>query len=219
MRYYPVFLDVKGKDCLVVGGGPVGVRKAMTLAGCGASVTVVSERFSRIQCLHAAGIRTEQRRFDPADIQGRFLVFAATDDSRLNRLIKARASACNILCNVADGPSDSDFIVPSTVQRGELTVAVSTSGASPAMARKVRRDLETLFGPEYEQTLILMGNIRKKLLAAGHAPEDHRRDLNRLIDRGILDLIRKKDRAAVDAVLREIFGMGYRYQDLVAVKE
>ncbi len=220
MRYYPIFLDVKDKDCLIVGGGPVGIRKALTLEKCGARVKVISDRFPQgTDGLTGTSIVVAEKKYEKKDIKGMFLVFAATDNSDLNREVKKDAAELNILCNVADAIGETDFLVPSVVNRGDLTVAVSTSGASPAMAKKIRQDLEMVFDPAYAKVLCLMGNIRKKLLSAGHAPDDHRQAFSNLIDRGILALVRAGDEMNINLILNEIFGNGYMYQELVSGKE
>jgi precorrin-2 dehydrogenase/sirohydrochlorin ferrochelatase len=220
MKYYPVFLDVKDKRCLVVGGGAVGARKAATLEKCGARVVVVSERFSeRFDDLETKNIRLENRKYDRDDVADMFLVFAATDDAGLNARIKKDAAALNILCNVADAPDESEFILPSIVERGDLLVAVSTCGSSPAMAKKIRQELDAQFGEEYAQLLQLMGNMRRKLLSQGHDPQGHKKIFHSLIDKGILDLIKTGDEKNINVILNDIPGEGYTYRDLVSVKE
>jgi len=217
MRYYPIFLDMKDKKCLVVGGGAVGIRKALTLEKCGARVKVISERFAKEKDgIKETSIVLVEKKYEKKDIRGMFLVFAATNNTELNQEIKKDAADSHILCNVADSSGDSDFLVPSTVDRGDLIVAVSTSGTSPAVAKKIRQDLEGFLGPAYDRLLRLTANIRKKLLAAGHAPEEHRQAFSHLLDRGILDLIRAGDTIAVNLILDEIFGKGYSYQELVS---
>jgi precorrin-2 dehydrogenase/sirohydrochlorin ferrochelatase len=217
MRYYPIFLELKNKNCLVVGGGPVGIRKALTLEKCGAAVRVISEKFAEgTTAFTGKKIIFTEKKYEKKDIQGMFLVFAATNNAELNRKIKKDASGSHILCNVADAPDTSDFLVPSTVDRGDLIVAVSTSGTSPAVAKKIRQELEDFFDPAYVPLLCLMGNIRKKLLSAGHSPDEHKKAFSDLMDKGILDLIKTGDVTAVDLILNEIFGKGYRYQELVS---
>mgnify|MGYP003957660693 FL=1 len=138
MKYYPIFLDIKDKDCLIVGGGKVGARKAATLEKCGANVRVISDRFShKFDELEKSSICLEKKKYEQKDIKGMFFVFAATNNTNLNWQIKQDASLLNILCNVADAPDNSDFLLPSIVDRGDLVVAVSTSGSSPAMAKKI----------------------------------------------------------------------------------
>ncbi|MBU1341278.1 MAG: bifunctional precorrin-2 dehydrogenase/sirohydrochlorin ferrochelatase [Proteobacteria bacterium] len=217
MKYYPIFLDVKDKDCLVVGGGPVGARKAETLEKCGASVTLISDRHSpSVEGLKQGAVCIKIKSYEKEDAEGRFLVFAATHNADLNAQIKKDAAALNILCNVADAPENSDFVLPSIVDRKELIVAISTSGSSPAMAKKIRQDLEKHFGPEYAQFLALMGTIRKRLLSSGHAPDDHKKIFYALIEKGLLGLIRANDDIKINAVLQDVLGKEYQYQDLVS---
>lgn len=217
MKYYPIFLDIKGKDCLVVGGGAVGTRKAATLEKCGAKVTIISDRFSPgFDDLEKTSICLEKKKYGKEDVKGMFLVFAATNNADLNQQIKNDASRLNILCNIADAPDNSDFLLPAIVDRGDLLLAVSTSGSSPAMAKKIRKDLEDQFGPEYAQLLCLMGDIRKKLLSSGHAPDDHRKVFHTLIDKGILELIKANDETNINEVLCDVLGRKYSYQDLVS---
>lgn len=217
MKYYPIFLDIKGKDCLVVGGGAVGARKAATLEKCGAKVTIISDRFSSgFDDLEKTSICLKKKKYGKEDVKGMFLVFAATNNADLNQQIKNDASRLNILCNIADAPDNSDFLLPAIVDRGDLILAVSTSGSSPAMAKKIRKDLEDQFGPEYAQLLCLMGDIRKKLLSSGHAPDDHRKVFHTLIDKGILELIKANDETNINEVLCDVLGRKYSYQDLVS---
>ncbi len=208
---------MKDKKCLVVGGGLVGIRKALTLEKCGAKVKVISDRFSQgMDDFKGTSILFIEKKYEKKDIKGMFLVFAATNNADLNKEIKMDAAGSNILCNVADATDQSDFLVPATVDRGDLIVAVSTSGASPAMAKKIRRELEEFFDPAYAQLLCLMGNIRKKLLSTGHAPGEHRQAFSGLIQRGILELIRTGDEISINSILYEIFGKGYTYRELVS---
>ncbi len=216
MKYYPIFLDMHGRDCLVVGAGPVGVRKAVTLEKCGASVKLISDAFSaRFDELQKTSICFVKKRYEKKDVKGMFFVFAATNNADLNRQIKDDASLLNILCNVADAPDNSDFLLPSIVERGDLIVAVSTSGSSPAMAKRIKQDLENHLGPEYAQFLRLMGNIRKRLLSSGGAPDDHKAIFHALIEKGVLALIQANDDIKINAVLWDVLGKEYTYEDLV----
>lgn len=219
MKYYPIFLDIKGKNCLVIGGGPVGARKASALEKCGANVRVISDRFAaQFDALKATSICLEKKEYGKEDIKGMFLVFAATNNADLNRQIKADALQLDILCNVADAPDNSDFILPSIVDRGDLIMAVSTSGSSPAMAKKIRQDLEHQFGPEYAKLLQVMGNVRKRLLVSGHAPDEHKQVFHTLIEKGVLELIQANDEININAVLCDVLGKEYTYQDLVSTR-
>jgi precorrin-2 dehydrogenase/sirohydrochlorin ferrochelatase len=218
MRYYPIQLDVRSRRCLVVGGGGVGTRKVETLLSCGAQVTVVSpEVTDELRRLSARGVITLWKRvYAAADLEGVFLVIGATDDEELNRRISADAAALNILCNIADRPEKCNFILPAIVQRGELVLTVSTSGKSPALAKKLRRELERQFGEEYAVLLRLMGAIRKRLLAEAHAPEAHKPIFEKIVHSDILPYIRDGRMQEVDRLLAEILGEGWCVEDLLS---
>lgn len=214
MKYYPIFLDVTARDCLVVGGGEVGYRKAAGLLRANARVRVISKGFS-LKFETNSGFSLICKPYDPSDLGSAFLVFAATDNRALNEQIRADAKIRGILCNMADAPDRSDFILPSVVERGDLVCAVSTAGASPALAKKIRKDFEQMFGPEYGDFLVLMGNIRKKLLEGGHDPEAHKKIFTTLVEKKIPDLIAAGDELNIDAVLLELLGPGFDYKSLV----
>jgi precorrin-2 dehydrogenase/sirohydrochlorin ferrochelatase len=214
MKYYPIFLDVRDRNCLVVGAGEVGTRKAMGLARSGASVRVVSKKFSQ-RLGGVEGVILEEKDYETSDLDTVFMVFAATNNNRLNLRIQKEAKEKHILCNIADCPDNSDFILPSVVERGDLVCAVSTSGASPALAKKIRRDLLQMFGPEYTDFLRLMGNLRKKLLEEGHDPLAHKKVFTALVEKQIPALIAAKDEARIDLLLGELLGPGYDFKSLV----
>lgn len=214
MKYYPIFLNVKDRPCLVVGGGRVGARKTATLVSAGASVTVVSPEFGD-QLAAMPGIQREHRFFDPEDLEGVFLVFAATSDTAVNQWILAEAQKAGVLCNSADAPDQGDFILPAVMSRGDLICAVSTSGASPALARKIRMDLDQAYGPEYAAFLELMRAVREKLLASGHDPDDHQQIFRAMMEKNLPGLLAANDIHAVDAILHELLGSGFEVKDLI----
>lgn len=218
MKYYPVYLDIQNRKCLVVGGGAVGTRKVRTLLKCGAAVTVISPALTpELASLSASGvILTEKRLFQPRDLDGVFLVIGATDDVELNKIISNEAGRLNIMCNIADYPEACSFILPAILERGDLMIAISTSGKSPAFAKKIRRDLEKQFGKEYALFLDLMGAVRKRLLKEAHEPEAHKPLFEKLIAAGLPELIRADKTDDIDAVLFEVMGSGYMYDDLLS---
>ncbi len=218
MRYYPVNLDIRNRKCLVVGGGDVGTRKVITLLDCGAIVVVVSpEVTEKIEELSNKGlIKLERRGFKPTDLDQIFLVIGATDNPELNREIHAGAERLGMLCNIADRPEVCNFILPAIVNRGDLIIAISTSGKSPAFAKKMRKDLEKEFGTEYADFLTLMGGIRTKLLSEDHEPEAHKHLFENLIKRALVNLIKDRDIAAINSLLFEILGEGYIFDELMA---
>lgn len=217
MRYYPVFLDIHDKNCLVVGGGSVGTRKAMMLLKCGARVTVISPCVDdRLEELEKTGsVILKRREYGSSDLAGVFLVFGATDNVELNRRIHEDAQKYRVLCNIADRPEACGFIVPSVVDRGDLLIAVSTCGKSPALAKKLRTELENQFGHQYDDFLKLMGAIRKKLITDNHNPESHRRIFHQLVHSDLIQLIRDHNVDRIDERLGEILGDGYRFDCLM----
>jgi len=217
MRYYPAFLDIQGRACLVVGGGCVASRKVDTLLECGAVVTVVSPEISpSLQDLaNARRITLKTRAYKADDLEGQFLVIGATNNEVLNHQISTHAEARNLLCNIADRPSVCNFILPSIIQRGDLVLAISTSGKSPAFAKKLRQDLESQFGEPYAVLLDLMGAIRARLLKQAHAPEEHKPLFNKIIYSNIILLIQNQQYDQIDQLLFNVLGPGYTYRELL----
>ncbi len=166
--YFPAFLDLRGRSCLVAGGGEVGERETRALLECGARVMVVSPTLtSGLGVLTAGGyIEHRARPFRRPDLRGCALAVAATGDSRVDEAVAAMARRSGVLVNVVDRPDRCDFIVPSVLRRGELQIAVSTGGRSPALAREIRRRLERLFGPEYAGLVRRVGAERRRARTA-----------------------------------------------------
>jgi precorrin-2 dehydrogenase/sirohydrochlorin ferrochelatase len=217
MRYYPVNLNVRNRPCLVVGGGSVGTRKVTALLDCSARVTLVSPVAGTVLTGLAEENRIvwRQRSYRSGDLDAMFLVIGATDDEDLNRRIHQDAEERRLLCNIADRPEICNFILPSVIRRGDLTIAVSTSGKSPALAKQLRQYLEDFFGPEYEPFLQLMGEVRRRLLQQEHAPEAHKPIFERLIAAPFLRWIREGNTEDIDRFLGEVLGEGYDYRSLM----
>ena len=217
MKYYPVHLDINNRKVLVVGGGSVGSRKVKTLLDCGARVTVVSPEVSRqLRELAASGdIKLAERSYQSEDLNGVFVVIGATDDETLNQQISSDADRLNTLCNIADRPEVCNFILPSIVQRDDLVITISTSGQSPALAKKLRKALENQFGEEYGTLLQLMGAIRKKLLQQAHEPEAHKPLFEQLINSDLIVMIQAGKTEEIDMLLFDILGKGYKYKELM----
>ena len=217
MQYYPIFLDIKGRNCLVVGGGDVGTRKVDMLLKCGASVTVVSTDTTETLQHLSKGQRITLiiRGYTSSDLDGRFLVIGATNDERLNQQISMDAEKRNLLCNIADRPAVCNFILPAIVRQGDLVLAVSTSGKSPAFAKKLRKDLENQFDEAYAVFLDLMGAIRSRLLKQKHAPEEHKPLFKKIIESDIISWIQNGQFEAIDALLLEVLGPGYAVDELL----
>ena len=168
-RYYPIFLNAGGKKCVVVGGGKVALRKVKMLLDCGADVTVVSPKpCPEIVTLSKGGsIHLTQRDYEAGDLKDAVIAMVCTDVKKVNRKVADEAKKAGVLVNVADNPEPSDFIIPSFFRRGNLTIAVSTSGVSPALARKIRAKLEKGFGEEYGSLLSIIGEVRSAIKERG----------------------------------------------------
>ena len=165
MAYYPVFLEVRERRCIVCGGGNVALRKVEALLRAEALVTVIAPEVcpELAQMADDRMIAVTQREYREGDLEGAFVVVAATDDREANRGIAADARKHNCLVNAVDDAGCSDFIVPAAVNRGPLTIAVSTGGRSPALARKLRTLLETRFGEDFGELVTLIGDVRAEL--------------------------------------------------------
>ena len=206
LKYYPVFLDIFGKSCAVVGGGEVAYRKAQRLLQCGARVRVIARILSPdLEDLKARGEITHiDEQYAPEHLTSSFMVIGATDSREVNEQIFRDARTQNILVNIVDEPERCDFILPSIVERGDLAVAVSTGGKSPALARHLRQELEGIFGTEYETYLKIMGEIREIVLARGRSSAENRKIFESCVQSDMLNLIRQKDWDAVRKLIREI---------------
>jgi len=190
-RRYPLHLDLCGRRCLVVGGGEVGWRKARVLADCGARVTVVSERFCR-GLRRSRRVARVARRFRPSDLRGVWLVVVATDDPELNRSVAAQAARRGLLVNVVDDPEAGNFIVPAQFSRGRLTVSISTEGASPLLARKIKERLGTILDETYGPWLQLLAEFRPRAQAVLPSPEDRRRFFDELTSEAVYAILKRE---------------------------
>lgn len=185
MTLFPMFMKLDGRRCLVVGAGSVGEPKISSLLSSGASVRVIALHATAAvaEWAQAGSITWEQRAFNLSDLEENFLVIAATNSRELNATIFHEAQQRNILCNVVDDPEYCDFYYPAVVRRGDLQLAISTNGQSPALAQRIRRELEIQFGPEYGEWLEELGRIRQQLFAGKIDPEDRRHLLHELASR------------------------------------
>jgi len=163
--YYPIFLNIRGKKCLVVGGGKIALRKVQALLECGANVQVVGPILcpELRQLAESDVIQAFQRSYKAEDLQDALIAIAATDDVKTNESVAAEARRQRILINVVDDPQHSDLIAPSYFRRGAVTIAVSTSGRSPALARKLKSKLEKDFGTEHAKLAVLASEVRTEL--------------------------------------------------------
>lgn len=165
-HYYPLLLDVSGKECLIIGGGLVAERKAMMLLKFNAVVRIVSLKVTKkLAGLAEAGrISLALREYRPGDHVNAAIIFACTDDRETNRLVRENAAELRIPVNVVDRPEECDFIVPSIVKKGDVTIAISTSGLLPMASKKIRQAIEQTIIRDYVAYVRIIGAIRRHLL-------------------------------------------------------
>jgi len=190
-KYYPIFLNIQDKKCLVVGGGNVAWRKVCSLKEAGAKVTVVSPEFCS-ELENETGFERIQQKYEEGFLNGVLVVVASTNDEEVNKKVYYDATKRGILVNVVDRPEFCSFIVPATINRGDLCISISTGGASPALARNIREYLEKQFGDEYDEFTRLLLEIRRKILSEV-SDESIRRDiLQRIAGLDMLEVVKEK---------------------------
>ncbi|HZD60567.1 MAG TPA: bifunctional precorrin-2 dehydrogenase/sirohydrochlorin ferrochelatase [Anaerolineae bacterium] len=192
MAFYPLYIDLDGKRCVVIGGGEVAERKVISLLECGANVEVISPEFTPglIKLAKESKLTIISREYKPGDLAGATLAISATDDSTVNEEVSREANENRIPVNVVDMPELCSFIVPSTIRRGDLIISISTSGSSPALAKSIRKQLQQLFGEEYADYCDILKNFRREVADTYDEPEERKRALDRLIESDAIDLIR-----------------------------
>jgi precorrin-2 dehydrogenase/sirohydrochlorin ferrochelatase len=204
-----LFLDISGKKCVVVGGGRVAERKVRRLLAAGATVSVVAKMLTPFLQELSEEFKIVHENDDYARplLSGAFLVIAATSDASVNRQIGRDARADGVLANVVDDPEQGDFIVPSLLERGELAIAVSTGGRSPALAKKIRAELEELYGPEYSVLLRILGELREKIIAEGRGSDENSKLFESVAYSEILDYIRTGRMDEIDGLIYRLTGV------------
>ncbi len=205
MNYYPIFLDIAGKKCVVVGGGDVAARKVKRLFESGAKVFVVSPELTPelIALKVRKAIEHVSARYDVQHLEGAVLIIGATDDDKINKMVSDDARRLGIPVNIVDDPQKCDFILPSIVERGDLTIACSTGGSSPALARRLREELEAAYGEEYATLLQLLGRLREKMeknAGVGKAWFDQ------LMAAGLMEAIRQQDDRKIKQIIYDVTG-------------
>jgi precorrin-2 dehydrogenase/sirohydrochlorin ferrochelatase len=204
VKYYPVFLNLRGKKAVIVGGGKVAERKAINLIKAGASVKVISPNITKaLEKLKRMGLLTHiQRHYKKGDLKNAFIVIAGTSSAQINTKI---AQDARHLINVIDTPSEGNFIAPSLVNRGPLTIAISTEGSSPAVAKTIRKELEKLYGSEFTHYLRFLKTMRRK--AMKEIEDDKKREdfLKGLASEEIFNLLRKKGFAPFSKLIKTQF--------------
>ncbi|MBI4964123.1 MAG: bifunctional precorrin-2 dehydrogenase/sirohydrochlorin ferrochelatase [Desulfomonile tiedjei] len=209
MKPYPVMMNVNDRQVIVVGGGSVAARKIGSLLESGARVTVISPELGpQLEELAETGaIYWLPEPFDEK-LLDRYpetaLIFGTTNRREVNIRIHDAAVARKIPCNIADVPELCTFIVPAVITQGDLIIAVSTGGSSPALARRIREDLETRYGPEYAAMTRLMGELRRLVLAAGSPSDENKKLFLEIVDSEILTALRENDRDRALEILKAI---------------
>jgi len=192
MALYPVNLNIVNRLCVVVGGGNVALRKVNNLLDCDGLVRVISPSVDSglEKIIHRGNVEWFEREYAKGDLQGAFLVFAATADPSVQRQVREEALRSGVILNSASDPVGSDFHVPAHFRRGKLLVAVSTGGGSPTLSRKIREKLEVEFGHEYEAVVDFLAMVREVVLNTVTDPVERRKLFDNLQKIDIVGLIR-----------------------------
>jgi precorrin-2 dehydrogenase / sirohydrochlorin ferrochelatase len=211
--YYPAILDIAGRGALVVGAGNVGEGKITGLLNADAAVKVVSLTATpQVKRWAEEGkLELELRGYESEDLEGRFLVIAATEDNDTNVRVFEDAERRQMLCNVVDVTHLCNFILPSIVRHGDLAIAVSTGGASPALARRIRLSLGQCYGDEYAVGLRVLGALREELKAAYPEPRERKVIFERMVYSEFMDLVRAGDAEAIEAWVQRCIDEGPDY--------
>jgi precorrin-2 dehydrogenase / sirohydrochlorin ferrochelatase len=209
VKLYPIMMNLEGKRVVVVGGGSVAARKVASLLESGAVPAIISpELRDGLKALSEEGkIDWLPERFEEASLDrypDAVLVFGATDRRDVNVKIHKAATDRKLPCNIADVPDLCTFIVPAVITQGELLIAVSTGGSSPALARRIREDLQRRFGPEYAEMTRVMGELRKLVLRTGSSSDENKKLFMEIVDSEILAALRDNDREKALAILKTI---------------
>ncbi|HEY1263416.1 MAG TPA: bifunctional precorrin-2 dehydrogenase/sirohydrochlorin ferrochelatase [Terriglobales bacterium] len=203
MDLFPIFVKLAGRRCLVVGAGTVAAAKIRSLLDAGAEVRVVALAANQevADWAEQGRVKLKVRAFQPSDLDRNLLVVAATNSRPVNAAIYREAELRGVLCNAVDDPQNCDFYYPAVVRRGDLQIAISTAGKSPSLAQRLRKELESEFGPEYSEWLTELGEARARLFARPMAAEERKRRLHRLASRKAFAASRrgKKSRERVHA--------------------
>lgn len=196
VQLFPVFLKIEGRPCLVVGAGTIGEEKIQGLLHAEAEICVVApQATARVQAWAREGkLRWERRKFRPSDLKGTFMVVAATSSPALHEKIYKAARRKSVLCNVVDDPEHCDFYYGSVIRRGALQIAISSAGQSPALAQRIRKELEQQFGVEYEGWLKELGEARERLFSRPVDGARRKALLHRLASKAALEEFRRRQK-------------------------
>lgn len=207
-------LDIENRNCLVIGGGKVAYRKTLSLLECGGRVKVLSKNISDEfkNLINKGEIEYIEDKYNLKYIDNVYIVYAATDNRSINNIIYEDCNRNNILVNVVDEPDICNFIVPAKVQRGDLTIAVSTNGKSPMLSRKIREELEKIFNSNYEVFLDIMGDMRSKVLCDIKDGKKRTEFFKEVVYSDFLERLTYENKEEVQQEMYEIFEK-YKNQD------
>ncbi|MBU0674836.1 MAG: bifunctional precorrin-2 dehydrogenase/sirohydrochlorin ferrochelatase [Proteobacteria bacterium] len=208
MNYFPINLNIHGRTCTVIGGGRVAARKVAALIDYGGRVVVISPKLTEElrQLKEQNKISWCARTYRHGDLHDSFLVIAATDDEKVQQEVQAEAEAAGTLLNVADVPDRCNFILPATVRHGDFAIAISTGGNSPALAKHLRREISTHYGPEYGLLCEILGCLRPFILALGRGHQENKKIFATLLHDQFPDWIREKNYGKIENHLWSIPG-------------
>lgn len=209
--YYPVYIELRDQPCVVIGGGKIAEGKVEGLLAAKAQVTVVSPNLTRRlqELVQEKEIAYFARAYEPGDLAGAFLVICATDQTEINHQVWEEASANHQLVNVVDDTPRCNFIAPSILRKGDLTIAISTSGKAPALAVRLKERFQRELGPEYERFLELAGELREPLAQAVPDFETRKALWYKLVDSDILDVLARGDESTAREIISRVAGFEF----------
>ncbi|HMB23628.1 MAG: bifunctional precorrin-2 dehydrogenase/sirohydrochlorin ferrochelatase [Chloroflexota bacterium] len=209
--YYPIYLQLQGQSCVVIGGGRIAEGKVDGLLAADAHVTVISSDLTpHLQELAERGQITHiARRYQPGDLTGALIVISATDQAEINHQVWQEAAGHGQLINVVDDTPHCNFIAPAILRNGDLTIAISTAGKAPALAVRLKERLQQEIGPEYERFLELAGQLREPLARSIPDFETRKALWYELVDSDALDLLARGDRSSALEVISQVVGFPF----------
>lgn len=219
MALYPVNLDIRNQLCLVIGGGVVAKRKVESLLPCEPQIVVISPELcpELAECAEEKQIEWKPREYHVGDLAGAKLVFAATDSRLTQQEIVNEAGSAGILVNVVTDPDSCSFQVPAMFRQGNLLITIATGGASPALAARIRKELEVQYGEEYGLLLTLMATVRKQIVALSDDQSHHKLLFEKLLSSDILSLIKAANWPQLQVTLRDVLPPEIEVESLVTI--
>lgn len=205
-KYYPIFINLKHKKCIIIGGGHVAERKVKGLIDTGAHIIIVSPYITDELALLAkeGKIIHLKKNYEKNDIKDAFLVIGATDSRNVNEEIRNDCRKHDIPANIVDSPEDCTFTVPSVIKRGPLTITISTDGKSPALSKKIRKEIENIYGEEYGKFAVLLGNLRERIQKEIPEEKERKSLWEKLLEANIPSLIKEGKDKEIEELVEKI---------------